>query len=238
MTTFWDRLKPTQITSWADQVEQEDLMTQDTLTVAEFATCVANLVNRCVLDPEAASSAFHFQMDDMYIDIMARSQLIISISHVKYDLPKERQEDELLSQHSTEQNSPSATEQIELKNTPRIEPGQAIYVFKGNYTRPLTQPIYTCRTVKEAVRFARSHTPCHAYEPATPIIYNFDSIKHKGCYRKVTVSQAYSKQFTGLNLDSTKVDVGTALPGAQTVVSPCLVNPFDVLANDEIEDDR
>lgn len=223
MTTFWDRLKPTQITSWADQVEQEDLMTQDTLTVAEFATCVANLVNRCVLDPEAASSAFHFQMDDMYIDIMARSQLIISVSHVKYELPQEQEEEE------------EEEEESEVNEEIKTTKHDTIYVFNGEcpiglgkIVMCLTEPIYTCKSVKEAVRFARSHTPCHAYDPSSQIIYNFNVPQKKGYYRKVAATDGYRARVNA---------VVKALPGAQTPALSCPTNPFDVLANDETRDD-
>lgn len=244
--TFWDKLKPVAVLSWADSVERDTLFEKESLTMKEFATCVSDLVNRCSLNPDSDSTAFHFQIEDMYIDIMARSSLTLAISHKKYNTSRfsrpvkpnrNAAPSKTLSSVNTGPNpNLLKVEKSVLKpvaNTSPVESPGNNGVFDGSVsTAPLeskpehdstwktiqgTRPqdklhFYTFRDqasgpdafldfaghlvgLPTLVKQARKHLWFHAYCPKTNILYDFDSPKHKGTYRKRQASPQYQKQF-------------------------------------------
>ena len=71
------------VVSWADAAEESELFEKSTLTMEEFAKCIHSLMLRCQLDLPS-NTAFHYTMDDTFIDIMVRNHLVISVSKIKH----------------------------------------------------------------------------------------------------------------------------------------------------------
>lgn len=79
---FFNKLQPTVIQSWADMQEEEEQQEQEKLSLQDFCVCLHDLVERVEID-EHDKTAYHFKVQDTYIDLMYRNHMVISIAKEK-----------------------------------------------------------------------------------------------------------------------------------------------------------
>jgi len=87
---LWKNLQPQKVRSWGDATDDEDevedldqLWSKSHLSLEEFARCIHDLVGRCELDLDSGKTAYHYQVDDTFVDMMFRNHLIVSVSRIK-----------------------------------------------------------------------------------------------------------------------------------------------------------
>ena len=108
------------VVSWADDAEESELFEKPTLTMEEFAKCIHSLMLRCQLDLPS-NTAFHYTMDDTFIDIMVRNHLVISVSKIKHIA------------HETDDDTCSSLEELEATPDDQPEDQQQVDETKDSH---------------------------------------------------------------------------------------------------------